>query len=241
MEELEELHAEAVDGFREDNWIGKPQNSVEMHLVGDRQSLAATSYNRLEPYLDDLYLLAISLDKTADEIHERRKQNTGSIQRLYRQFSRGVSDHHLYLRSFFDTISDQGDISAEFNYFPAEVRNLDHYSEKVLEAELSIRDINDCEVDVVSFNVTSKEDTVEEAYEDLDSSLLFQIHFSYEDPEAVSAYENYMRENNFTVRSDAVPGFIDIGDGEPELELLGGDKTYRHEEELGQVLRTKIR
>lgn len=107
----------AMDVFRQDNWLGTPKSSMELHLLTGTREIEAQTVGRLEPLLDDLTVFGCVKDVNLEQMREldrNRKYNArrAEIDRNYEK--QGNWEMSSYLRNIYRAIPDQN-VNLEFS------------------------------------------------------------------------------------------------------------------------------
>jgi hypothetical protein len=204
--------------FREDNWIGTPKSSLELHLLSETRDIGAQSVERLRPLLDDLSVLGCVKDVNLENMRELERNNryNARIDEINQSFEEeGNWEMTSYLKSIYGAIPDQ-DVSIEFFSMDADIQNLESTVSTVQEIEEAMREDEDYSVTGVELSGYSISNFPKGSYRMLDESMLFDIHFLYGgDEELTEEYNRVSDRWNDTNNYSGVPGTVKVGQREP--------------------------
>lgn len=218
LEKVREWNQEATSSFHEGNWIGRPDSSLELHLLSGTRPIEAQSFDRLEPLLDDLTVLGCFKDVSIEDIFEMRhdeeyNQQLAQIDREY--VEQGIWEMSSYLQSVYEAVPSR-EVSSEIFSEEAEVSNLRYNTAVVEEIEDSMRADGDFSVTGVEMNVYSEGADPLQVYDNLYHDLFFSIYFIYgEDKRAIREYNEITDEWGDTNQYSGVPGVVNVGKDRP--------------------------
>jgi len=208
----------SMNVFREDSWVGKPESSMELHLLSGTRDIEAQSFRRLEPRLDNLRVFGCIKNLSAERMRElNQNEKYGSrrveINRSYAE--EGNWEMSSYLQSIYGAVPDQ-DVSLEFFSVDADLENLNYNIAVGEEIEETMREDKDFSVTGVELNAFSEGNFPENTYGKLKSSLFCNIHFLYGGDENLTQEYNAITDqwgdpNNYS----GVPGVVKVGEERP--------------------------
>lgn len=215
---IEDWNQRSMESFREDSWLGRPESSLELHLLSGTKPLDAASFGRLEPFLDNLRVLGCFKDISIEDMFELQHDEDYShrlveIDRAYAE--EGNWEMSSYLESIYDAVPDR-DVSLEFFSEEADIDNLSYNSAIVEEIEDSMREDKDFSITGIELNAYNEGSDAENVYNGLENSLFFDIYFLYGgDQTLVREYNQVTDDWGDTNQYSGVPGVIHVGGERP--------------------------
>ena len=134
---VEGWYDNAMDVFRDDNWLGAPDSSIELHLLSRTKDIDAKSFERLEPLLDNLRILGCVKDISNEDMlelnhNEEYCARKAQINRSYAE--EGNWEMSSYLKSLYGAVPDR-DVSLEFFSTDASLSNINYHTAVVEDIE----------------------------------------------------------------------------------------------------------
>lgn len=214
-EKMEEWKNEALDSFLDENWIGRPDYSVELHPVNSGQPLEAQTFSRLEDMAIDFEVFAAFRDVGVGE-WEMAKREDGFLDKRYeieKNMSEGFWDMGVYLSRLHEASSM--DINAEFFQTEAELGYLRPSMSVCEELEDLIVGSDDFALTGAGLEGMYESDMPSEALDGFEDVLAFHIYFMYSgDQDAVEKYNEHTSGYGDDNRYSGVPGMITVGSDE---------------------------
>ena len=217
-ETVEDWFEDSMDSFREENWIGVPEASMELHLLSGTRDIEAQSFGRLEPLLDNLRVLGCVKDIFAHEMLEYNHDETyvsrkNQINRAYAE--EGHWEMNSYLESIYSVVPGR-DVSLEFFSMDADIENLEYNTKIVEDIEKAMREDRDFSITGVELSASSEDNTAASSFNILQNSMGFDIYFLYGgDEELTQEYNEVIRQWGDQTEFSGVPGVVKVGKDRP--------------------------
>ena len=218
IEVFEDWNQTAIESFNEEDWIGRPDSSLELHVLSGTKPIEAASFNRLEPFLDNLRVLGCFKDISVEDMFELQhdtsyRKNLMSIHEAYAK--EDTWEMSSYLERIYDAVPRR-DVSLEFFSEEADIDNLSYNEAIIEEIEDSMIEDENFSVTGVEMNAYAEGGDVEAVYNILENSLFMEVYFLYGgDQMLVQEYNQITDEWGDTNQYAGVPGVIHVGRGRP--------------------------
>lgn len=203
---------EALDSFREENWLGKPTYSSEIYIVNSGRPVNAESFSRLEDMTQDLDVMMAFKDVDLDTWERARQEDSfqNDLQVIEKNMEVGFRNKEAYLSRMYD--ASPLDIDSEFFYSNASLDSLRPSLGVCSEMEEQIQKSNDYVMTGAELYGAGRSDDPVKALEQTDSHLCFYLYFSYSGNEdAVEEYNNLTDEWGDDREYSGVPGMAIVG------------------------------
>jgi len=208
----------SLDGFRDKNWLGRPEASIELHLLSGTKPVDAKSFERIEPLLDNLRLIGcvkdISVGDALDLDHDEKYLKR--LEQIDRSYARENNWEMLsYLENIYQAVPNQ-DISLEFFSSEVDVENLDYNVAVLEDIEEVMKEDKDFSITGIELNARSEANYPEDAYTMLENSTFFDLFFLYGgDENLTEEYNQFTDEWGDQNHYSGVPGVVQVGRGRP--------------------------
>lgn len=241
---VQDWYSSSMSAFRDDNWLGKPDSSIEVHLLSGTEPVEDKSVGRLEPLLDNLRLMGCVKDISLGEMSElnndeKYRNRLAQIDRSYAE--RSTWEMSSYLKNIYDAVPDR-DVSIELFSAETELDNLNYNLAIVEEIEEFIQENNDFSLTGIGLSAYSAGNNPDEAYADIDNSLFFDIFFLYGgDQDLVQEYNQLTDERGDKRNYSGVPGVINVGNGRPAAFLYNSQELSDDGSRIDSWLRDELK
>ena len=224
---IEDWEKEALDTYREKNYLGRPEYSLELHLLSGTDLIMDESYSRVQPLMEDLTVLACFkditvqdfLDAHTNETYDRRRQE---IDEQY--VNKADWEMESYLRKIHDAIPDH-EVSLNFFSEEAEIENLKHNKEMAKNVEKLMRDNENYVTTGIDFEAYAEGSNPQNVLGGLKEDLSIELYFLYGgNPELTEEFNEITSQYNDHTNYSGVPGLIQFGKGMPESFFLHSDE-----------------
>lgn len=215
---IEDWYNSAMDVFRDDNWLGTPDSSIELHLLSGTKPVDAKSFERLEPLLDNLRILGCVKDISNEEMlelnqNEKYRTRVAQIDSSYAQ--EGSWEMSSYLKSLYGAVPDR-DVSLEFFSTDANLANLNYNTAVIEDIEEAMREDRDFACTGVELSAYSDGNFPGGSQDILNNSMFFDIHFLYGgDDEITEEYNQVTEDWGDHTEYAGIPGVVKVGGDRP--------------------------
>lgn len=217
-EMFEEWYDESMDVFREGNWIGRPESSIELHLLSGTKPIEAQSFDRVEPLLDNLRVLGCVKDISIEQMlelnsNERYMDRVGQIDQSYAEEDNW--EMSSYLKNIYEAVPEQ-DVSLEFFSVDADLDHLKYNMAMVEEIEEGMNKDEDFSVTGVELSAYAEGNFPGGCQNIMDNSLVFDIYFLFGgDQTLVREYNQFTDDWGDSKQYSGVPGVVKVGNQRP--------------------------
>ena len=217
-EAFEELEDEYLERLGQEDWMGAPEYTVEMHLLDGLYDPMADSAMLLRDRLSDLNMYAFFGDMPAERT-DRSDDYRWLDGLMKEEFGEGAVQRDVYLNSLYGSLPESYHTSRQME--EAVIRGLKPNLEVLSDLDTALRDSEEFRVDKVDLRGSSEAGDLETAYEDLQESLAFRIAFEYTgDRDAIRRFQSMSLGNE---DFNGVPGNI-LVDGSVETDIPVAEK-----------------
>lgn len=217
-ETVKDWYNSAMDVFRDNNWLGTPDSSIELHLLSGTKDIDAQSFERLEPLLDNLRILGCVKDISHEEMLDLNQDETYRTRRAQIDMSyaeEGNWEMSSYLKSLYEAVPDT-DVSLEFFSTDASLSNLNYNTAVVEDIEESMIEDQNFAITGIELSGYYEANFPEGFQTALNNSIFFDIHFLYGGDEDITEEYNQVTEE-WGDHTDyaGIPGVVKVGGNRP--------------------------
>jgi hypothetical protein len=237
-----EWEEEALNSFREDDWLGNPTYSSEIYIVNSGRPVNAESFSRLEDMAQDLDVMMAVKDVESDTWDRAMQEESfqKDLQVIEENMQEGFRNMEAYLSRMYEASSR--DIDSRFFYSDAELENMRPVLSVCGEMEQQIRKSEDYVMTGAELYGSGRSDDSLDALDKMDENICFYLYFRYSgNEEAVEEYNSFTDEWGDDQEYSGVPGMVIVGNGSSSRVFVpNGSEIGLSYSEIEQNLSSKM-
>jgi hypothetical protein len=210
--DLLEWEEDALDSFREDNWLGKPTYSVEHYLVSSGYMIDSENTDRLEDMIRESEVMTVFRDIDTDSWHRilHSQEFSGKQREIHQNMGEGSWNMAAYLDQLYDAAPQS--IKPEFFFTDTDFRNLRPSFSICQEVEDLIEDSDEFAFQGVEFSAYGESDNVEDSLERFSDDISLNVYFKYSgNQQAVENYNHLTDKRGDSTEYGGVPCILFVG------------------------------
>lgn len=207
----EEYISERLEEFRGNNWIGRPEDSVEFEVTGENYPLKAPGVVSLNNHLTQPILVAGFRGVTEEDYNDLKD----SEKDIVREIDEELIDNEFYpVPDRMDKIYDELGIPYQVETFNVEFGEISETIEDALLLERGLDERDDFQIKSAVVSGKASGNDLKEAYENLQENTSLTINFQYnpsENPDIVDFGSITVEPEGYIVNTPGITGPAELG------------------------------